>query len=345
MHLHPILLGSVLLDLLGVLLMLSAGWKAYKIMAGWQPESPTPAQLTLERTAETAASQMNWTLLLNGFSTLLLIISISNALPSIVPGAMCGTGVMMAAEPFGRQALWLRGMALAILFWQHVIGRLNGHSPEALLAKTHARSMLIALPLVVLSFYCTVRFTGALDPKQAVDCCAVVYDAARSGLAADSASPVGGKVYLLAAWAFGGVILMALGVRTAVTGGMDQRRLGSVLVVMTTSWAPLAFLSLKDHLCVYFYQVLAHHCPWCLLLPEHRFVGFPLYGLLFVIWLEGPAAALCIRLGTAYPPLSTASERRCRRAGMTIASACGGFFLITLLPALWWRWSYGVWMG
>jgi len=345
MYLHPLLLGAFVLDLLGVLLMLAAGWKACRIVAGWQGDSPAPHQLSLERAAEAAASQMNWALALTGVSSILLIVSISNILPTIVPGAMCGTGVMQAAEPYGRQALWMRGIALAVLYWQTVVGRLNGHSPRALLATTHARIMLIALPLAVLSFYATLRFTLALDVHQAVDCCAVVYDAVRNSVPTAAAAPPGGKIFLLTAWGVGGGLLMASGIQNAISGDRHRQSRGIVLFALAAVWVPLAFSSLTHHLCVYFYQVLAHRCPWCILLPEHRFAGFPLYAMLYGVWLEGPVLALCAHLGSKYPPLASVAKRRGGRAGWHIAACSGGFMLLAVLPAVWWRWKYGVWMG
>jgi hypothetical protein len=345
MYLHPLLLGALVLDLLGVLLVLAAGWKACGILTGWQAETPTPRQLALERAAEVATSQLNWALALTAASSTLLILSISNILPAIVPGAMCGTGVMQAAEPYGQQALWLRGIALAALYWQAVVGRLNSHSHRALLATAHARFVLVALPLVVLSLYATLRFTFALDVHQAVDCCAVVYDAVRDSVPAAAAAPSGGRSFLLGAWGIGGGLLIASGMRIALVDDRQQRSRGILVLALTVIWVPLAFLSLTQHLCVYFYQVLAHRCPWCLLLPEHRFAGFPLYAMLYGVWLEGPVFALCAYLGNKYPPLTSAAKRRSRRAGWHIAVFSGGFMLLAVLPAVWWRWEYGVWMG
>jgi hypothetical protein len=81
------------------------------------------------------------------------------------------------------------------------------------------------------------------------------------------------------------------------------------------------------------------------LLPEHRFAGFPLYAMLYGVWLEGPVLALCAHLGSKYPPLASVAKRRGGRAGWHIAACSGGFMLLAVLPAVWWRWKYGVWMG
>jgi hypothetical protein len=344
MHLHPLLLSSLLLDLLSVLLLLAAGLKAYKIVLGWQPGSPDAKQLRLERASEVATLQSSWALALCGFSTLLLILSISNILPSIIPGAMCGTGVMAAAEPYGHQAMWLRGIALAFLFWQQVVGRLNRQSTEALLTPLHARLTLATLPLLVLSFVYTARFTLALDIQQTVDCCTVVYDAVRKATTVDPSSQIGSKILLLGSWAIGGGLLVGMGIAAGLTRPKHRLHLTFVLAAMSIVWVPLAFLSLKYHISAYYYQVLAHHCPWCLLLPEHRFAGFLLYGLLYFVLLEGPAAALSARISAKYKPLSATADRHSRKAGWSVAACVTGFILFTAIPALWWKWQYGVWM-
>ena len=93
---HPLLIAVIVGDLLSLLLWLGAAGIAFQIVIKWVPQSAEREQIQLERRAETARLYGKFSFTVFFFSSTLLIIGISNVLPEIVPGAMCGTGVLQA---------------------------------------------------------------------------------------------------------------------------------------------------------------------------------------------------------------------------------------------------------
>jgi hypothetical protein len=109
-----------------------------------------------------------------------LIVAVSNVLPDIVPGAMCGTGVIQATEGMGNRALVFRFLAVFMLFLRCDIEKIDRTNPDSLLVQTNARFLLMAIPVLFLSMTATFQAISGLNVQQPVDCCAAVYDAVRS---------------------------------------------------------------------------------------------------------------------------------------------------------------------
>ena len=112
---HPVLVAVLALDAMALALLGAAVVTAVRVVLGWAPDSSASAQLTLEARADSASllGRLGAAALLG--ATLLLVGAIARVLPSIVPGAMCGTGVLQSMDGLGGRALALRGVALGLL--------------------------------------------------------------------------------------------------------------------------------------------------------------------------------------------------------------------------------------
>ena len=117
------------------------------------------------------------------------------------------------------------------------------------------------------------------------------------------------------------------------------------LILVTLVWVPLTTLVLVRLLAPYHYEVLHHHCPWCLFLGEHGMVGYPLFAALLLVVLEVPAALLSGAVGRARPAVAAEATVRVRQAGLRIVVAVLAFVALAGGPALLWRLRHGVWMG
>ena len=115
--------------------------------------------------------------------------------------------------------------------------------------------------------------------------------------------------------------------------------------LITVIWVPVAALALVRVYAAYFYQVLHHHCPWCLFLPEHKFVGIPLFGALVIITLEGPISYLAVKTAANYPDLLPRAKVRSRLAALRLFLAAVAYIGMVALPALYSRLLYGIWIG
>ena len=339
---HPLLLVVLLMDGSTLLLVLAAAANAMQIVLGWSPGSATSGQLQRERKAEAASLQVRYAIAIYFFSTLILIFGIADILPQVVPGAMCGTGVLQATHGQGYRALLLRFIALGAMGCWHLLDRFNCRQPDGPLTVPAARTVLLIMPLVSLAVIATGRAILNLDIQQPVTCCAAVYDQVRSARQIAGTTTIPDRYWM---WGF----LLVSGVQLLGAIGMWRipgPRLGRSVLQMGVAccWTVLAVIALVRIFAAYHYQVLNHHCPWCLFLPVHHGVGYPLFTALAVATLEGFAAVLTALVDRHHPQLREFTASRSRRAGRNMFLATGIFLLLTVLPALLWKMRFGVWM-
>ncbi len=341
---HPLVLAVLGLDLLGMLALLFAAAAALQVLLNWAPESAAAAQIALERRTETAALAARsgfWALLA---ASLLLVVGITNVLPELVPGAMCGTGVLQATAGAGPRALGFRLGALALLYNWRVLAAVDRRHPMRPLTLPAARLLLLALPLCLLAAGATFQALAGLDVHRPVDCCAVVYDQFRPPELAGRAGGLPDRLWV-GLFVLGGGGLMVLALKLARAPDPARGPWPGILAGAGLLWAGSAAVALVRVLAAYTYEVLHHHCPWCLFLPEHRLVGFPLFGLLMLAALEGGGVwVLALAVRRCGLPLPAAAPRL-RAGGRRILWAAVLFSLLAAAPALWWRWRFGVWIG
>ena len=340
---HPLLIAVVVGDALGLLLWLGAAGTAFQITVKWAPQSAHREQIQLERRTETARLSAKFSLAVFVLSSILLIIGITNVLPAIVPGAMCGTGVLQATTGLGGRALIYRFLAFFIMMLWLSHEKLDLSRPDAPLTRYNSRLLLLALPFFLLAVITTFRGILRIDSHQAVNCCAIVYDQFGNLAAARQIAGIPNAFWVRTFWML--TILMLLcavwSLKTKQTNG--ETAVG-FLAVISIVWVPIAAITLVRVHAAYFYQVLHHHCPWCLFLPEHKFVGVPLFGLLIIITLEGPLSYLTAKTAANFPDLLPRAKRRSKLACLRLILAAVTYAGMVAFPAIYWKLLYGVWL-
>ncbi len=340
---HPLIIAIVLADMTSVVLLFAAALRAEPVVRRWDPGSASAGQLQLERQLEAASLLARLGAAILVLSTVGLAVALTLVLPGLVPGAMCGTGVVEAAQAEG--PLLLRGFAvLAIGAWS-TLDALDRSHPRAPLARPAALVLLPVAPLAAAAAWRTAGALGRLDGQAVVDCCASMY--------ADAAAATAGAHPMAAERAFSATTdlgLFGIGALLLAIGGLylmaSSRRPGIVWVAaiagLTFAWAIAASDVLVQHLAAYHYEVLAHHCPWCLFLPEHGAVGYVLYGILGLALYEAGAALVVALALRASPSLELSGHRRLRRAGAAITVAVAVFVVVASAPAITWWVQFGV---
>jgi hypothetical protein len=266
---HPLQLTTLAALFIGLLLLAAAAVKAFRIVLGWNPASADRAQISLEIEAEAAVVMARWALWITLLSIMLMILGVTNVFPALIPGAMCGTGVMQAMGPAGTGFLILNAILLGILLFWNTVEKLDRRRPDYPLARLGARLLLLALPVAVLAFVQSVSAAFGVDTHRPVDCCAVVYDQYRTLSEAQSISGLSDGFWL-SAWGGLSILLLILGLLVRRPATAPSMKWNGLLAATAALWVPVAAITLTDILSAYHYGVLQHRCPWCLFLPQHR---------------------------------------------------------------------------
>jgi len=208
-----------------------------------------------------------------------------------------------------------------------------------------SRMALLACPVIFLALGHTLSALLHLDRQQPVSCCAAVYGQFQT---ADQARHFGGIG--LSAWGilFGAATCLISGIAISMRAspaGRHMAGLGRALTVASMVWIPISALTLTRVLSAYIYEVLHHPCPFCLFLPQFRGIGFFLFGLIVLVSLETIPLYPLIQTASCCTSLRGPVDDWCRQKALTALSALAAFTLTAVLPALIWRWRYGVWMA
>ncbi|MEM7676424.1 MAG: hypothetical protein AAF449_10520 [Myxococcota bacterium] len=336
---HPLTIAIALTDLCAAGLLLATALRSIPVIRGWSPGDASARQIDLERRLEAASLLGRTGTVVFVTSSIALLLAITAVLPQIVPGAMCGTGIVEAAK--AEWALGLRAAALLSIVGWASLDRLDRAAPHAPLATATAKAVLPAAPLSIWTAYETLRAFGRLSGQGVVDCCASVYAAAETSTTAtvEQLAP-------LNVWLFAG------GAAALVVGGFfigGQRRdvgvgIGGGLCAVVAVWIPLAAEVLIEVLAPYHYEVLAHHCPWCLFRSEHGAVGYLLFGALAVTAFEAVALLTSLLAASKSESIRKAANHRIQAAGRRIALATVVFAVLASAPAISWVIRFGVWL-
>ena len=278
---HPLLLAIISAEIVALLLLLAAALTSLRTALHWQPQSADSRQLSLEAEVEKASIQGRAAFWLFLFCAFLIVFGIANVFHEDIPGAMCGTGVCQAMAGGAAKLLLYTGLVLLLMQFWYELDRLNRMLVEMPLTEMNARIFLVILPVALLTLMQTYEAFAGIHPHRPVDCCAVVYDQFPT---LKHASSIAG---LDDPWWIGAFIVVSLAL-LCLSVAMNfsaaaHRKLRLALATTSWLWLPVAALTLVNVLSAYHYEVLQHHCPWCLFLPEHGLVGYPLYGAMWFI--------------------------------------------------------------
>jgi len=340
---HPLLFSVLAIDVLGLLLVAGATVSAIRIVTGGPPESTHVALVPLAGKMGTPSFPERTGLALLTFSTVLLIFGIAGVLPKIVPGAMCGEGVLEAANGAMGKALALRGLVLGLLAVWHLLDRLNRSQQDSPLATATARGLLLASPVAVLAVYHTFQAILRLDVNRPVDCCTAVYGQIRP------VSPSGGEpslpdAFWICGLALGGIAIILAGIHLWRSSRPMGTRATGLLSLVTVLWVPVAATALLRSFAAYHYRFPREPCAWCLFLPENKLVGYLLFGSLVVAAVEACVAFIYSSVAARYPALESATRNRSRTAGLRVALAALLFLALLGIPAIVWRLQLGFWI-
>lgn len=343
MYWHPLLLTIISVQLVALFLVLAAGITAFRTALHWQPASADSRQLWLEAAVESASILGRTAFWLFGFAALLLVFGIANVFHKDIPGAMCGTGVCQAMAGGSSKLLLLTGILLFIMQLWYEMDKLNRAQVDFPLTEVNARIFLTIPPVAVLTLVQTHDAFAGIQPHRPVDCCAVVYDQFPTLQQAGSIFGVA-DAWWIAALILLSILLLSLSIGLSASGA-NHRNIRLLLPIVCWLWLPVAALTLVNVLSAYHYEVLHHHCPWCLFLPEHGVVGYPLYGALGLIGMEGLLLFFLPRAAGKIQYVARRLRKRCRQAVKRIIVAQIVFLIIAVAPAVGWRLRFGVWIS
>lgn len=321
MILHPGILALIGGSSLVLAMTLYAAALGLRVLARWDYDSHAEGQLALERRTYLISTIVNYALGFQILSSLLFIFTLDD-IHGLFTGAMCATG-SLNANPIGWSALLASLVTLLACGIWVVLNQIDQGSEDYPLVRLKYGALLLVAPLLGLTLGLQIAYFRGLRPEIITSCCGSLFSSDGSGLASTLVGfpirPMMGVFYGTSA-----VFLLVAVWALRAKGGLGKYALSlsSAILLVVSLAAIVSFLSL------YLYQMPTHHCPFDVFQREYGYIGYPIYGSLFLGVFCGLLPGLFQPLkGT--PTLATAIGRLERRwIGWSVGSI-GIFLLLT----------------
>ena len=272
MILQPATLALLLIALLVSGMGVYAGFYGVRILKRWDPASGSEGQLELERRTYLISTIMSYILVFELMSLFLFIYTADDLHP-LFTGAMCAAGTL-AVNSFGYPALLLKIVNFLLAGVWLIVNHVDNRGYDYPLIKVKYELLNVLAPLLLLEGVLLWAYFAGLKPDVITSCCGSLFSHESGGFSGDLAA----LPHLPMQIAF--FCGMAL---TAVSGLYFYLKGRGGYLFSSVAFATflIAVVSVLSFICLYFYELPTHHCPFCLLQAGYGYVGYVLYATLF----------------------------------------------------------------
>jgi hypothetical protein len=273
----PVILQPAVLALLLIALLVSgmgiyAGYYGMRIQSRWDPASGSEGQLELERRTYLISTIMSYILSFELMSLFLFIYTADDIHP-LFTGAMCAAGTL-AVNSFGYPALLLKVVNFLLAGVWLIINHVDNRGYDYPLIKVKYELLNLVVPLLVLESVLLLAYFAGVKPDVITSCCGSLFSQQSSGFSGDLAALP--HLPMQIAFFAGMALTLASGLFFYA-----RDRAGYLFSIAATVTFVIAGASVVSFICLYFYELPTHHCPFCLLQKEYGYIGYVLYATLF----------------------------------------------------------------
>ena len=256
------LFSEGLLLLLSIVLFL----KSIKLLRYWDFTSFSQRQLKLEKEGYLVATIATLLFILKLILTTFFVNTIDN-LSLIVPGAMCGAGVI-SVNSYGMKLLFVKLVVNFSLLLFLVVNSYDLREKTYPLFRYKSWVLLITSVVIFIEFYLDIAYFTHFDLSAPVSCCSALF----GNLEGANPLPFGLSVSLL-------LLLFYLLFAGAEISLILESKAGALFTLSLFGF--LAYYSVVYYFGTYIYELPTHKCPFCMFQKEYYFVGYLLWGSLF----------------------------------------------------------------
>jgi hypothetical protein len=264
-------------------MVLYASYYGALILRYWDIKSGSETQLSLERRTYLISMIISYACVFQLFSFFLFIFT-ADSLHTFFTGAMCAVG-SLNVNHWGFPVVILKVITFLLAGLWLIINYTDNRGFDYPLIKVKYLLLLIIAPLILAETIMQSHYFLGLNPEVITSCCGSLFTADTQGVASDIISfprPIMEIAFYAAM-----IGSLALGAVFYRTGKMGYGFSAAIFLTFLISIASfISFIS------IYFYELPTHHCPFCILQKEYRYIGYFLYLLLLVGGLTGMGVGL-----------------------------------------------------
>jgi hypothetical protein len=283
MILDPSILALLVSALLISLMTLYACGYGVQILRRWDIASGSELQLALERRTYLISTVVSYFLAFQLVS-LFLFIQTADSICHLFVGAMCAVGTL-SVNGFGYPTLLLKVITFMMAGLWLILNHADNQGYDYPLIRAKYLLLLIMAPFILAEAVVQCCYFWGLRPDIITSCCGSLFSRGSGGIASEILAAPSLPMEIL----FYSCMLMtvAAGARLVLRG-----KGGYLFAGLAGISFAVALVSIISFISLYYYQMPSHHCPFCILQQEYGYVGYPLYGLLFLGAVTGLGAGL-----------------------------------------------------
>jgi hypothetical protein len=280
---HPSILALLLGSLLTNGMLLYASYCGMRILRKWDLASGSELQLGLERRTYLVSTLMNYAFGFQILSFFLFIFTADHITPLLI-GAMCAAGTLNA-NPLGYPTIILKIFNFILAGLWLIVNTTDNRAYDYPLIQKKYGLLLAITPFVVAETILQGGYFFEVKPAVITSCYGTLLSAGEKGISSGIVAlpliPVEIGFYLII------MATLALGAYSYA-----RKRASGFFSVTSTAAFPVSIVALISFICLYFYELPTHHCPFCLLQKEYGFVGYPIYATILVAAVTGMGTGL-----------------------------------------------------
>ncbi|MBR8464483.1 hypothetical protein KDD93_07895 [Campylobacter sp. faydin G-24] len=251
------------IELVIIALLTISQFNVIQIIRSWNFGATTNLQYSLEKRNYLVNTILFFTVVCKMVLFIFFAV-VLNELANIVPGAMCSAGVV-GANKYGNMLLLLKILLIFGLGLWLIINKLDLKAINFPFLKRKYIIFTALFAFILVEFVLELLFFTNIPLKVPVFCCSVVFQAPKL--------PFGYTQAMLASFFY--MILVVILVLNFLKQTMSSFAL-NLLFLFVAYYAITYFFGL------YVYEQPNHKCPYCMLLSNYYYIGYFIWGSLFL---------------------------------------------------------------
>jgi len=245
---------------------LYAFFKDISILRFWDFNSFSTKQLRLEKQSYLLSTIATFIFTLK-LTLLIYFVYMIDSLSIIIPGAMCGAGVI-SANSYGMTLLFVKLITIFTFLLFLTLNNLDIKAKNYPLLKFKSWVLLFGILLIFLETFLDVSYLFNIDLSVPVSCCSALF----GNLEGANPLPFGLDIKMLL------ILYYTLFVSVVLSLLLDNRLLATVTIVL---FGTIAYYAVVYFFGTYIYELPTHKCPFCMMQKEYYYVGYFVWGTLF----------------------------------------------------------------
>jgi hypothetical protein len=273
MLINPEILTIYILNFLFFIFATIAFIMSLNIVLKWDSNATTELQYSLEKRSYLTATIIKYIFYIK-LPMFLFFIFTLDKISFVLPGAMCGAGVVNASE-YATPLLFLKVINLYLFAYWITLDSEDMKRESQPYLKQKFRLFLVFYTLFIVEIILEAVVFLNIDIKSVVDCCGTIFSNSNGTYLSHILSLPHSLLLILF---YSNFVLMY------IVSKVDKVILFSFL---NLTYILISLISLIAFFGTYIYELPTHHCPFCLLQQDYDYVGYLLYALLFIGTFKG----------------------------------------------------------